>query len=164
MEAAKLWEPFNFYWLEEPVGACEIESLANLQNKISTPIAAGENEFRVNGFKNLFDKTAISIAMPDIGRVGGIQKTRNICVLAQSYGVLVSPHNYSSGILLAATIQLMARVPNTHLLEIDTSENPIYQELLVEPLEIENSFVKVPQLPSLGVKLDQKTLEKYSVN
>jgi L-alanine-DL-glutamate epimerase-like enolase superfamily enzyme len=164
MEAAKLWEPFNLYWLEEPVGACEIESLANLQNKISIPIAAGENEFRVHGFKNLFDKNAVSIAMPDIGRVGGIQEARNICTLAQSYGILVSPHNYSSGILLAATIQLMASVPNTQLLEIDTSDNAIYQELLVEPLEIENGFVKVPQFPGLGVKLDQKILEKYSVN
>ena len=164
MEAAKLWEPFNLYWLEEPVGACEIESLANLQNKISTPIAAGENEFRVHGFKNLFEKNAISIAMPDIGRVGGIQETRNICALAQSFGILVSPHNYSSGILLAATIQLMASVPNTHLLEIDTSDNAIYQELLIEPLEIKDSFVKVPKFPGLGVKLDQKILEKYSVN
>ena len=102
--------------------------------------------------------------MPDIGRVGGVQETRNICALAQSYGILVSPHNYSSGILLAATIQLMASVPNTHLLEIDTSDNAIYQELLIEPLELKDSFVKVPQLPGLGVKLDQKILEKYSVN
>ena len=102
--------------------------------------------------------------MPDIGRVGGIQETRNICALAQSFGILVSPHNYSSGILLAATIQLMASVPNTHLLEIDTSDNAIYQELLIEPLEIKDSFVKVPKFPGLGVKLDQKTLEKYSVN
>ena len=164
MEAAKLWEPFNLYWLEEPVGACEIESLASLQNKISIPIAAGENEFRLHGFKNLFDKNAVDVAMPDIGRVGGIQEARNICTLAQSYGILVSPHNYSSGILLAATIQLMASVPNSHLLEIDTYDNAIYQELLIEPLEINDGFVKVPQLPGLGVKLDQRILEKYSVN
>jgi D-galactarolactone cycloisomerase len=164
LEAAKLWEPFNLYWLEEPVDSCQIERLANLKNKISIPIAVGENEFRLHGFKNLFDKNAVDVAMPDIGRVGGIQETRNICALAQSFGILVSPHNYSSGILLAATIQLMASVPNSHLLEIDTSDNAIYQELLIEPLEINDGFVKVPQLPGLGVKLDQRILEKYSVN
>jgi D-galactarolactone cycloisomerase len=164
MEAAKLWEPFNIYWLEEPVDSFQIERLASLKNKISTPIAAGENEFRLHGFKNLFDKNAVDVAMPDIGRVGGIQETRNICALAYSYGILVSPHNYSSGILLAATIQLMASVPNAQLLEIDTSDNAVYHELLVEPLEIKDSFVKVPQFPGLGVKLDQKTIEKYSVN
>ena len=25
MEAAKLWEPFNLYWLEEPVDSCQVE-------------------------------------------------------------------------------------------------------------------------------------------
>ena len=163
-QAAKLWEPFNLYWLEEPVSPNQIDCLADLRSRISMPIAAGENEFRVYGFKHLFDKNAVDVAMPDIGRAGGIQEVRNICALAQSYGILVSPHNYSSGVLLAATIQLMASVPNAHLLEIDTSDNAIYQELLIEPLDIKNGFVKVPQFPGLGVKLDDEVLKKYSVH
>ena len=163
-QAAKLWEPFNLYWLEEPVSPNQIDCLADLRSRTSMPIAAGENEFRVYGFKHLFDKNAVDVAMPDIGRAGGIQEVRNICALAQSYGILVSPHNYSSGVLLAATIQLMASVPNAHLLEIDTSDNAIYQELLIEPLDIKNGFVKVPQFPGLGVKLDDEVLKKYSVH
>lgn len=163
-QAAKLWEPFNLYWLEEPVNPHQIDCLADLRNRTSMPIAAGENEFRLHGFKQLFDKNAVDIAMPDIGRAGGIQETRNICVLAQSYGVLVSPHNYSSGVLLGATIQLMASIPNAHLLEIDTSDNAIYQELLIEPLQIENGFVKVPQFPGLGVELSEEVLKKYSIH
>ena len=162
-QAAKLWEPFNLHWLEEPVNPNDITSLADLRNRISVPIAAGENEFRVYGFKELFDKNSIDIAMPDIGRVGGIQETRNICALAQGYGVQVSPHNYSSGVLLGATIQLMASMPNAHFLEIDTSDNSVYQELLIEPLQIKNGFVKVPQFPGLGVQLNKEVLKMYSV-
>ena len=162
-QAAKLWEPYNLYWLEEPVSPVQIDCLADLRSRTSIPIAAGENEFRVHGFKPLFDKKALDIAMPDIGRVGGIQEARNICALAESCGILVSPHNYSSGVLLGATIQLMASVPNTHLLEIDTSDNAVYQELLIEPLEIESGFVEVPQFSGLGVKLDNEILKKYSV-
>jgi D-galactarolactone cycloisomerase len=163
-EAAKLWKPYNLYWLEEPVSPNQIDCLADFRNRTSMSIAAGENEFRVYGFKQLFDNKAVDVAMPDMGRVGGIQETRNICALAESYGVLVSPHNYSSGVLLGATIQLMASVPNAHLLEIDTSGNAVYQELLIEPLEVENGFVKVPQFPGLGVKLDSEILEKYSIH
>ena len=58
----------------------------------------------------------------------------------------------------------MASIPNAHLLEIDTSDNAIYQELLIEPLDIESGFVKVPQFPGLGVKLDDEVLKKYSVH
>ena len=163
-QAAKLWEPFKLHWLEEPVNPNQIDCLADLRSRISVPIAAGENEFRVHGFKQLFDNNAVDVAMPDIGRAGGIQETRNICALAESYGVLVSPHNYSSGVLLGATLQLMASVPNAHLLEIDTSDNAVYQELLIEPLQIEKGFVKVPEFPGLGVKLDEKVLKKYSVH
>ena len=162
-QAAKLWEPYDLTWLEEPVNPNKTDSLSDLRNRTQIPIAAGENEFRVYGFKQLFDKNALDIAMPDIGRVGGIQETRNICALAESYGILVSPHNFSSGVLLSATIQLMASVPNTHLLEIDTSENAVYQELLIEPLQIEEGFVKVPKFPGLGVKLDEEVLKKYSI-
>ena len=128
------------------------------------PIAAGENEFRVHGFKQLFDKNAVDVAMPDIGRVGGIQEARNICALAEAYGILVSPHNYSSGVLLGATIQLMASIPNAHLLEIDTSDNAVYQELLVEPLQIKDGIVRVPEFPGLGVELNEDVLKKYSVH
>jgi D-galactarolactone cycloisomerase len=163
-QAAKLWEPFNLRWLEEPINPNQIDCLADLRNRISVPIAAGENEFRVHGFKQLFDNNAVDVAMPDIGRAGGIQETRNICVLAESYGVLVSPHNYSSGVLLGATIQLMASVPNAHLLEIDTSDNAVYQELLIEPLQIKDGFVRVPEFPGLGVELTEEVLKKYSVH
>jgi D-galactarolactone cycloisomerase len=163
-QATKLWEPFDLYWLEEPVSPNQAGCLADLRSRTSVPIAAGENEFRVYGFKQLFDNNAVDVAMPDIGRAGGIQETRNICALAESYGVLVSPHNYSSGVLLGATIQLMASVPNAHLLEIDTSDNAVYQELLIEPLEIENGFVKVPEFPGLGVELNKEVLRKYSIH
>ena len=159
LQAAKLWEQFDLYWLEEPMNANAIDSLADLQVRTTIPIAGGENEFRVYGFKRLFDKGALNVAMPDIGRAGGIQETRNICALAQAYGILISPHNYSSGVLLGATIQLMASLPNAHLLEIDTSENAVYQELLMAPLEIKNGFVSVPQFPGLGVKLDKDVLK-----
>ena len=163
-QVAKLWEPFNLYWLEEPVNPNQIDCLADLRSRTSVPIAAGENEFRVHGFKQLFDKNAVDVAMPDIGRVGGMQETRNICALAEANGILVSPHNFSSGVLLGATIQLMASVPNTYLLEIDTSENAIYQELLIEPLQIEGGFVSVPKFPGLGVELSEEVLKKYSVH
>jgi len=163
-QAAKTWESFDLLWLEEPVNPSHVDVLVDLRNRTSIPIAAGENEFRLHGFKELFDKRAIDVAMPDIGRVGGVQETRNICALAEGYGVLVSPHNFSSGVLLGATINLMASIPNTHLLEIDTSDNAVYQEFLIEPLKIKNGFVTAPEYPGLGVELKKEILTQYAVS
>ncbi len=161
-EAMRLWERFNLLWIEEPVSPYHIDVMSDLRARVNTPIAAGENEFRVSGFKQLFEKNAVDVAMPDIGRAGGIQETKSICALAAAYGVAVSPHNFSSGILLAATMHLMASTPNTKLLEFDTSENAIYQELLIEPLTIKDGCVMVSSTPGLGVHLPKDIINKYA--
>jgi D-galactarolactone cycloisomerase len=163
MTAARLWEKYNLFWLEEPINPNQIDALADYRLRSGLTIAAGENEFRLHGFKQLFDSRAVDVAMPDIGRVGGIQEARNICVLADSYGIPVSPHNFSSGVLLAATMQLMAAMPNACFLELDSSGNAVYEELLVAPLDIDNGYVCVPQNPGLGVELKDETIKKYAI-
>ena len=85
--------------------------------------------------------------------------------MADTYGILVSPHNFSSGVvLLAATIHLMASTPNTQWLEMDTSGNAVYEELLTDPLQLNDGYVEVPNQPGLGVELTEQTLKKYAVS
>jgi len=162
IRAAQLWEPFDIYWLEEPVRPDPAEALVEVRRGTRMALAAGENEFCVHGFKQLFDLRAVDVAMPDIGRAGGILETKKICGLAEEYGVRVSPHNFSSGILLAATLHLMAATPNTSWLEFDCSENAVYHELLEEPLKMERGFVRVPTRPGLGVHLPADVLRKFA--
>ena len=100
--------------------------------------------------------------MPDILRCGGIDQTRRICEDALAAGVVPTPHNYSSGIGTAATLHLMAAMPETELLEFDPTGTAIYEELFVEPLEVENGAVRVPSVPGLGVELTQAVIDKYS--
>jgi L-alanine-DL-glutamate epimerase-like enolase superfamily enzyme len=163
-QAVKLWESCDITWLEEPLNPNHVEAIADLRSKSAIPIASGENEFRIYGFKHLFEQRAVDVAMPDIGRAGGLMETKNICSLADTYGIPVSPHNFSSGVLLAATIHLMASTPNTQWLEMDTSGNAVYEELLTDPLQLKNGYVKVPSQPGLGVELTEATLEKYAVS
>ncbi|MEI7450851.1 MAG: mandelate racemase/muconate lactonizing enzyme family protein [Desulfomonile sp.] len=159
LKACELWAPYNLYWLEEPLSPFHSERLHELKEHTEIPLALGENEFRTFGFKRLFDLQAVDIAMPDIGRVGGIQETKNVCTLAEAYGVEVSPHNYSSGVLLAATLHLMASTPYSMLLEFDASENAIYQEFFVESLEIRDGVVTIPKQPGLGVTLSKEVMQ-----
>lgn len=163
-EALQRWERLDLKWIEEPVHPENLEAMAHLRSASPIPIAAGENEFRLHGFRDLFAAGAVDVAMPDIGRAGGLWETRAICFLADAYGIPVSPHNFSSGILLAATMHLMAAAPNTRLLEMDTSGNAVYEELLLEPLVLDDGRVKVPASPGLGVHLPQSLLDRYAIS
>jgi len=163
LETIELWKPYNLTWLEEPVNPNLYQEMGKLREISYIPIAAGENEFLVHGFKTLFENKAVDIAMPDIGRAGGILETQKICELAQTYGVAASPHNYSSGVLLAATMHLMAATPHCNFLEYDASTNAVYHEFFIEPLEFVDGKVKVQNLPGLGVELKKEILETYAV-
>jgi D-galactarolactone cycloisomerase len=163
LRAAQMWDKYDLLWLEEPLSPNLTARMGDLRARTQVPIAAGENEFQIHGFKKLFDDGAVDIAMPDIARVGGIQETKNVCVLAEAYGIEVSPHNFSSGVLLAATMHILASTPNASLLEYDSSENSVYHELLISPLEIKNGVIKMPRHAGLGVELRAETIKKYAI-
>jgi L-alanine-DL-glutamate epimerase-like enolase superfamily enzyme len=91
--------------------------------------------------------------MPDILRCGGLEQTRHICRAALHHGVIPSPHNFSSGVGLAATLHLMAALPEAEWLEFDPTGTAIYEELFLEPLQVERGRVRVPTGPGLGVRL-----------
>jgi L-alanine-DL-glutamate epimerase-like enolase superfamily enzyme len=81
--------------------------------------------------------------------------------MAQRQGIVATPHNFSSGVGLAATLHLMAAMPETQLLEFDPTGTAVYEELFSEPLDEAGGFVRVPTGPGLGVRLTDDLLSKY---
>ena len=152
----------NPYWYEEPVAPLDYEGHAHLRKAHGLKIATGENLYTVDGFQPMLSAGGCDFAMPDILRCGGIAQTRLICEAATRAGVVPTPHNYSSGVGTAATLHLMAAMPETELLEFDPTGTAIYEELFISPLQVERGAVKVPEEPGLGVKLTPELINKYS--
>ena len=163
---------YNLRWYEEPVVPEDIDGYAELRSKLDIPIAGGENEHTLYGFKSLFEGNAVDIAQPDIGSCGGISGARHIINLAQSFGVEVNPHVWGSAVAQAASIQVIASIPTTHhsifsrspILEYDQSSHPFRRELLKTPLELENGMVNVSSNPGLGIEMNMNTVNKFKCN
>jgi L-alanine-DL-glutamate epimerase-like enolase superfamily enzyme len=130
-----------------------------LKERLPMPIAAGENLYTLYGFAPLFG--GCDYAMPDILRCGGIGQARLICAAAAAAGITPTPHNYSGGVGLAATLHLMAALPATRFLEYDPTGTSIYEELFVEPLAVKDGRVRVPTAPGLGVTLTDEIIARY---
>ena len=161
MKAFDLWQKYDLTWIEEPLVPYDIKGMQELRSKYSIPIAAGENEFQVYGFLNLLQNRSVDYVMPDIGRVGGIGEAKEVSALARVFGIPTSYHNYSSGILLAVTVQVAASDPNFQFLEYDYSSNAFYQELFEESLSVQNARLVVPKLPGIGVQIRDALLDPY---
>ncbi|MBT6276480.1 MAG: mandelate racemase/muconate lactonizing enzyme family protein [Chromatiales bacterium] len=161
MRFGEAMKDINPFWYEEPLSPLDCEGHAMLRNTLGLKIATGENLYTTHGFAPMFAAGGCDYAMPDILRCGGIAQTKLICEAALVAGVVPSPHNYSSGVGTAATLHLMAAMPDTELLEFDPTGTAIYEELFVEPLAVESGQVSVPTGPGLGVALTPEIIDRY---
>ena len=157
-------------WYEEPVVQEDLDGYAEVRRALATPVAGGENEYTLFGFKHLLEKRTIDIAQPDICIAGGFTGCRHIVALAHAHGVQVNPHVWASAVGQAASLQLIASIPVANhalfpkdiLLEFDTSSHPFRNELTDYPLRQQDGWVEIPQQPGLGINVNRKILEKYA--
>ena len=162
-------EDYNLRWYEEPVVPEDILGYAELRRKLTIPIAGGENEHTLYGFREFLGAGAVDIAQPDVGSCGGISACKHIIAIAQSHGVQVNPHVWGSAIAQAASLQVLAAVPLAHhsifaqepIFEFDRSSHPFRLQLITKPIEHMSGWVEIPSGPGLGVEVDRSVLEKY---
>jgi L-rhamnonate dehydratase len=85
-------EPFAIRWLEEPVIPDDTRGYRELKKYGRVPIAGGEHEHTIFGFRSLLEDDALDTIQFDTNRVGGISQARKISALAESFQVPVVPH------------------------------------------------------------------------
>jgi D-galactarolactone cycloisomerase len=161
---------FNLRWYEEPVAPEDLQGYVEMRRQLAVPIAGGENEHTLYGFREFLGAGCVDIAQPDIGSCGGLSAGRHILALAQSHGVSVNPHVWGSAIAQAAALQFIAAVPVAHhslfaqepVLEYDRSSHPFRQQLITQPLQMVDGQVGVPTGTGLGVEVDRAVLEAFS--
>jgi D-galactarolactone cycloisomerase len=160
---------FDLRWYEEPVAPEDLQGYVELRQKLPMPIAGGENEHTLFGFREMLAAGCVDVAQPDIGSCGGITAARHIAALAQAHGVQVNPHVWGSAVAQAASLQFIAAVPVAHhslfaqepVLEYDRSSHPFRQQLIAQPIGLVDGWVHVPDGPGLGIEVDRSVVERY---
>jgi D-galactarolactone cycloisomerase len=150
-------------WFEEPLPPEDIEGYAVLRGKLEVPLAAGENEFGTQGFKELFRMGAVDVAQPDACRTGGITELLRIADLAADSGVQIASHTWSDAVALMANAHVIAALPHGIIVEVDQTGNPFIDDLLAEPLCIENGLLQLPSAYGLGVELNAAMVDRLRI-
>jgi L-alanine-DL-glutamate epimerase-like enolase superfamily enzyme len=147
-------EPYNIYWLEEPLPPDEIDNHVKLARETSIPIAVGETHATKWEFKDLMERGAVQIVQADIVRCGGVTEWIKIAAIADAYGLPMCPHATTE---LAAS--LVAAVPNGLFVEcFRTSAGPAGTSPFVDPLLPKNGEISPNQKPGFGIEIDQEIL------
>ncbi len=161
--AAEL-ERFKLLWLEEPVPAENVDALADVRHSTHTPICVGENLFLRHGFREVLEKRAADIIMPDIQKCGGLLEGRKIADMAHTYYVPVAPHCVVSPIGTMASCHVCAAIPNFLILEWHWLPRlELWREFVKEGDIIEKGFITVPDRPGFGIEMNEEVARKAQV-
>jgi L-alanine-DL-glutamate epimerase-like enolase superfamily enzyme len=158
---ARAFEPYNLFWIEEPLPQDDIEGYTRLRRAIATPIATGEKEWTLRAFKDLITAGAVDIVMPDAGKAEGVTGFKKIIDLAAAHGLRFTPHSWSSAINTAAAAHLFASAANGVVFELKPNPSPMQHELVRRPIEQEGGLVRLPEGLGLGVEVNEEVVRRY---
>ncbi|MEF8818772.1 MAG: mandelate racemase/muconate lactonizing enzyme family protein [Haloferacaceae archaeon] len=159
---AEAVEDYDVWWLEDPVPPENLDVQREVTQGTTTPVAAGENVYRVHGHRRLLEEQAVDIVAPDLPKVGGMRETQKIANLADTYYVPVAMHNVSSPVATVASAHVGAAVPNALAVEFHSYELGWWADLVEEDV-IEGGRIEVPEAPGLGVTVDDDAVAEHMV-
>jgi D-galactarolactone cycloisomerase len=167
IEVGRVLERLGFRWLEEPV----VRHDARLPDALDIAIAGGEGLETRNAFADYLARGAADIVQPDVAICGGIGEALFVAELGALVGRSCVPHCWGGAIVIAATLQLHALLPDASrvpgmdspLMEYDIFENPMRTELLREPLVMTDGCFSIPNSPGLGIEVDEQFVERMDI-
>jgi len=159
MKWCKDAEQYRPRWLEEPVPtAGQVESLARLRQMTFIPIATGEHSYGRWDAQELIEHHAVDVIQIDPEWGGGISELLKICTLASVHGLIVCPHNQRS----TALAHIIASQPPAvcPIMEYQIDIQPVLYYFDKNQLIPKNSQITLPDLPGLGIELDESKIVK----
>jgi galactonate dehydratase len=162
---AKMLEPFDPFFLEEPVPPEDVDAMAAVQRSTNIPIATGEGLFSHYAFREVLQKQAARILQPDVARAGGITALKKIAAMADAQYVTVAPHNPNGPLCTAASVHLAASIPNFLIIEEGGAyrEAEIYRTLFKGNWKADAGSWEIPGAPGLGIDLPPEFLRDHHV-
>jgi galactonate dehydratase len=159
----KLLEPYDPFWLEEPVPPGNVEAMLQVQQATSIPIAAGERLTSRLEAQQYFERQAIRVFQPDAAHVGGITEFRKMAAMADSHFIPVAPHNANGPVCLAAHLHLGTSLANFLILEEGDTDPRVCNEIFGSWHDSRAYFL-VPEGPGLGLQLSNDFIREHRVS
>ena len=152
---ARLYEPFDLGWFEEPLPADDLAGHERLAATTTLPIAVGESLYGVGHFRDYLQRGACSVVQVDVARIGGITPWLKVAHLAEAYNVVVSPH-----FLMELHVALVCAVPNGRWVEYI----PQLDSVTTQRMTVREGRAVPSDAPGLGIAWDWEAVQRQRVD
>ena len=155
-EIARYVEKYNPAWIEEPTRPGDIPALTSVRQHTYLPIATGERLYGAQEFVALWQSGAADIIQPDITQCGGILETKKIAATAETYSMMVAPHNVGGIVSTMAALHLSLTLRNGKVLEhFNDFADPGVKKAGTNYPEVVDGLFHAPEGPGWGIELDE---------
>jgi L-alanine-DL-glutamate epimerase-like enolase superfamily enzyme len=166
LETIRYLADYGLSFIEEPVGAAQLNEYAILRNTGIARLASGENLYGRQEFHTFLSNGLVDVIQPDVTKSGGITESWAVCEDAKLYGVQTALHMFGTAVGLAASLHVMLASPNALAMEYDALGNTMMTELPGETFyTLEGGVFTVnKRMPGIGIALDPGFVAKYRVH
>ncbi|KUL32974.1 mandelate racemase/muconate lactonizing enzyme family protein [Actinoplanes awajinensis] len=151
---ARLLEPYDPFWFEEPLPAEDVAGHEQVAAATSIPIAVGESLYAAGQFAEYVRRGAAGVIQVDVARVGGITPWLKVAHLAEAANLTVCPH-----FLMELHVSLCCAVPNSRYLE----HIPQLRTITHDEITVVEGHALAPSAPGLGIAWDHDAIDDRRV-
>jgi L-alanine-DL-glutamate epimerase-like enolase superfamily enzyme len=161
IQMGKVVEEVGCMMFEEPVNYLNSAVHKKVSDRVNVPIAGGERLYHRWDVRPYFEDQSIDILQPDVGLCGGFTEAKKVCDYADVYDIRIQAHVCGGPVATAAALQLEAAIPNFLIHEHHTYAIKYWnRELCIQDYQPENGIFKVPDLPGIGIELNDEIVKR----
>ncbi len=164
IRVGRLLEEYRYGFFEEPVMFDWHEETRQVAEALSLPVALGEQEYSLHGFRWLIANDAVQIVQPDNYYFGGMIRSMQVARMAAAFGKRCTPHMSGGGLGFLYMMHFVSALPNAmphH--EFKGLGTSVQFECKTSPLKVVDGRIKVPTGPGLGVEIDPAYVSKHEL-
>jgi L-alanine-DL-glutamate epimerase-like enolase superfamily enzyme len=162
IRVGRLLEEYRYGFFEEPVMFDWYEETKQVADALTLPVAGGEQEYSLHGFRWLIANDGLQIVQPDNYYFGGMIRSMQVARMARAFGKACTPHMSGGGLGYLYMMHFVSALPNAcphH--EFKGLRTNVQFECKTSPLSVVEGKIKVPTGPGLGVEIDADYIKKH---
>ncbi|MBN2271986.1 MAG: mandelate racemase/muconate lactonizing enzyme family protein, partial [Sedimentisphaerales bacterium] len=164
IRVGKLLEEYGYGFFEEPVAFDWYEETKEVADGLTLPVAGGEQEYGLHGFRWLIANDGLQLVQPDNYYFGGMIRSMKVARIAHACGRPCTPHMSGGGLGYLYMIHFVSALPNAFAHhEFKGLGTNVRFECKTSPLSVVDGKIQVPSGPGLGVEIDPDFIKKHEV-
>jgi L-alanine-DL-glutamate epimerase-like enolase superfamily enzyme len=155
-------EKIGVQWIEQPAKYWDLEALAMVRNATTATIVADEPvESPEDMMRVVRAKAADAVHIKPTTK-GGLTMARKIAAIAEAAGIAIVPGTSApTGVGMAVARTFIATCPHLSGGAHGSPSDVLVEDIVMDPIPPDSTYVDIPNLPGLGIELNEQVVKKY---